>query len=79
MQKLPMVSAGSSANGLANKGLSKRRKRSWVQWLMPVIPATEEAEIRRIEVRSQPGQTAHNTLSQKYPTQKERMVEWFKV
>jgi hypothetical protein len=26
------------------------------QWLTPVIPATQEAEIRRIKVRSQPGQ-----------------------
>jgi hypothetical protein len=25
-------------------------------WLMPVIPATQEAEIRRIEVQSQPRQ-----------------------
>jgi hypothetical protein len=32
---------------------------------MPVIPATQEAEIRRIEVRSQPGQRVHKTLSQK--------------
>jgi hypothetical protein len=26
------------------------------QWLMPIIPATQEAEIRRIMVQSQPGQ-----------------------
>jgi hypothetical protein len=33
--------------------------------LMPVILATQEAEIRRIVVRSQPGQILHKTLSQK--------------
>jgi hypothetical protein len=37
---------------------------------MPVIPATQEAEIRRIVVRSQPGQIVCETLSQKYPSQK---------
>jgi hypothetical protein len=37
-------------------------------WLMPVILATQEAEIRKIEVRSQRGQTAHETLSRKYLT-----------
>jgi hypothetical protein len=38
-------------------------------WLTPVIPATQEAEIRRIEVRSQP---QANTLQEKM------MVEWLK-
>jgi hypothetical protein len=30
-------------------------------WLTPVILATQEAEIRRIEVRSQPGQIVFET------------------
>jgi hypothetical protein len=32
---------------------------------MPVILATQEAEIRRITVQSQTGQIAHETISQK--------------
>jgi hypothetical protein len=35
------------------------------QWLTPVILTTQEAEIRRITVRSQPGQIVCETLSQK--------------
>jgi hypothetical protein len=37
---------------------------------MPVILATQEAEIRRIVVQSQPGVNDYETLSQKHPTQK---------
>jgi hypothetical protein len=37
---------------------------------MPVIPATQEAEIWRIAVQSQPGQTVCETLSQKTPKPK---------
>jgi hypothetical protein len=38
---------------------------------MPVILATQKAEIRRITVRrSQPEQIIHEILSQKYPSQK---------
>jgi hypothetical protein len=37
---------------------------------MPVILATQEAEIRRIEVRSQAVQIVHKPLCQKIPSQK---------
>jgi hypothetical protein len=35
-----------------------------------VIVTTQEAEMGKIEVRSQPGQKVHKTLSREYPTQK---------
>jgi hypothetical protein len=37
------------------------------QWLLPVILAAQEAEIRRIKVQSQAGQIVHETLCQKKP------------
>jgi hypothetical protein len=37
--------------------------RHW--WFMSVILATQEAEIRRITIPSQPGEIVHVTLSQK--------------
>jgi hypothetical protein len=36
----------------------------------PVILASQQAEIRRIMVGSQPGQIVHETLSRKHPIQK---------
>jgi hypothetical protein len=36
----------------------------------PVIPDTQEAEIRRIMVQNQPRQVVHKTLSRKNATQK---------
>jgi hypothetical protein len=45
---------------------------------MPVILATQEADIRRITVRSQPRQIVLETLSRKYPSQK-GLAEWLKV
>jgi hypothetical protein len=40
------------------------------QWLMSVILAAQEAEMRRLMVQSQIGQIVHETLSSKYLTQK---------
>jgi hypothetical protein len=37
-------------------------------WLTPVVLATQEVEIRRIEVRSQPGQIVSEILSLKHPS-----------
>jgi hypothetical protein len=48
----------------------KKRETARGQGLTPIILVTQEAEIRRIAVQSQPRQTVHETLSRKYPTQK---------
>jgi hypothetical protein len=50
--------------------------RRW--WLTPVIPATQEPKIRRITVRSHPGQIVLETLARK-TQHKEELAEWLKV
>jgi hypothetical protein len=45
-------------------------KSAGCRWLTPVILATQEAEIWRITVRSQPGQILCKTPPQKNPSQK---------
>jgi hypothetical protein len=42
----------------------------WALVATSVIPATQEAEIRRISIRSQPRQIVHKILSRKTPSQK---------
>jgi hypothetical protein len=46
--------------------------------LTPVILDTQEAEIRRIKVQSQPRANSSQDLSQK-PHQKKGLVDWLKV
>jgi hypothetical protein len=55
-------------------------------WLTPVILATQEEEIKRIAVRSQPWGNSSEALSQKKPFTKKKkkkkkglVVEWLKV
>jgi hypothetical protein len=55
------------------KSVDSRRR-----WLTPVIPATQEAEMRRMAVRSQPQQIVLKTLSRK-THHKKGLVEWLKV
>jgi hypothetical protein len=50
---------------IKNKKSILKLKQSKRQRLKPIIQVTQEAEIRRLEVRSQPGQTVRETLSQK--------------
>jgi hypothetical protein len=49
-------------------------------WFMSVILATQEAEIRRIAVQSQPRQIIHEILPYlKKIHHKKGLVEWLKV
>jgi hypothetical protein len=62
---------------------SKKKKREkfiagrW--WLTPVILATQEEGIRRIEIQSQRRQIVLKTLSQKKTITKKGPVGWLKV
>jgi hypothetical protein len=50
--------------------LNPKRFLAGHRWLTPVILATQEADIRRIVVQSQPRQTVQETLSWKNTSQK---------
>jgi hypothetical protein len=47
---------------------------AWCLWLTPGILATQEAQVRRIEVESQPGQIVPENLPRKYLSQKRAAV-----
>jgi hypothetical protein len=56
----------------------KNLETGW-RWLMPILLATQEVEIRRIVVWSQARQIVHETLSWKALSQKIGLVEWLKM
>jgi hypothetical protein len=49
------------------------------QWLIPVILANEEAEMRRIAVRSQPCANSLQDPNSKKTRHRKGLVEWLKV
>jgi hypothetical protein len=53
--------------------------RAGCQQLIPVIPATQEAKIRRIVDQSHPRQIVQETLSRKKKNHKHGLVKWLKV
>jgi hypothetical protein len=53
-----------------------RTVRCW--WLTPVILATQEAEIKRIKIQSQPQQIVLKTVSKKNH-HKKGLVAWLKL
>jgi hypothetical protein len=63
------------------QGPSERQLASWVPVAHACNPGTQEAETRRTEVQSQPGQIVLQTLSRKNPshTHKKGLVKWLKV
>jgi hypothetical protein len=70
-------SSGGSTSPFFTSEREKRYKRSLnkseglgCQWPTPIILVSQEAEIGRMWVHSQPRQIVHEILSQKYSTQK---------
>jgi hypothetical protein len=59
----PMMWAASKSKKTDSHLKSSKETQAGCQWLKPVILTTQEAEIRRIIVRSQPRQIVHETLS----------------
>jgi hypothetical protein len=49
---------------------SQKTQKCQVLWLMPIIPGTQEAEIGRIEIQSQPRQIVRDPISKKPITEK---------
>jgi hypothetical protein len=58
-----VVTQGKALGSILSTTKKKKKKRAGHQWLMPVILATQEAEISRIEIQRQSVQIVPETLS----------------
>jgi hypothetical protein len=72
---------GSSCHRNSKRTDFKMERTTGHRWLTPVIPATQEAEIRRIEDQSQLREIVLETLcwGKKKTLHKKGLVEWLKV
>jgi hypothetical protein len=78
-EKGPQSPGSSPAVKVGGKRIKQKHRNRAARWLTLVTLATQEAEIGRIVVRSQPRQIVHQTLSRKKPITKKGLAEWLKV
>jgi hypothetical protein len=63
-----------------HKFLKRQDKPGPYQWLTPVILATQETEIRRVMIRSQPrANSLQDPISENKTLHKQRLAEWLKM
>jgi hypothetical protein len=70
VEQLPNRCKAQNSSHSTKINKSTNKTLNWAQWFTPVNLATQETEIRRISIQSQPRQIVPETLTQKNPSQK---------